>query len=66
MVSTMSLTLSKPAPCIFVYENALKDGEKFISMLEEQTNDEWSPLSWDYSKTGSAPLVNIAHRAYVR
>lgn len=56
MVSTMSLTLSKPAPCIFVYENALKDGEKFISMLEEQTNDEWSPLSWDYSKTGSGTV----------
>ena len=52
----MSLTLSKPAPCIFVYENALTDGEKFISMLEEQTNDEWSPLSWDYATTGSGNI----------
>lgn len=56
MGSIMSLTLNKPAPCIFVYENALTDGEKFISMLEEQTNDEWSPLSWDYSKTGSGQI----------
>lgn len=49
----MSLTLSKPAPCIFVYEDALTRGEEFISLIEEQTKDEWSPLSWDYSKTGS-------------
>lgn len=52
----MSLTLNKPAPCIFVYENALTEGEKFISLLEEQTKDEWSPLSWDYSRTGSGRI----------
>jgi len=56
MVNTMSLTLNKPAPCIFVYENALTEGEKFISLLEEQTKDEWSPLSWDYSRTGSGRI----------
>ena len=52
----MLLTLTKPAPCIFVYENALPDGEEFISMIEEQTDNEWSPLSWDYSKTGSGQI----------
>ena len=55
-MNTMSLTLSKPAPGIFVYENAIKDGKTFITMLEEHAKDEWSSLSWDYSKTGSGQI----------
>ena len=49
----MSLTLNKIAPCIFVYEDAIRDGSQFIEMLEEQTRDEWSTLQWDFSRTGS-------------
>ena len=56
MANTMSLTLNKIAPCIFVYENALADGEKFIEMLEEETKNEWSTLQWDFSRTGSGRI----------
>jgi hypothetical protein len=47
-----SLTLNKVAPCVFVYDNAIKDGERFIELLEKDIKDDWSPLCWDYSRTG--------------
>lgn len=49
----MSLTLSKPAPCIFVYENAVTNGKEFVDLVEEETRNEWSTLVWTHSKTGS-------------
>jgi hypothetical protein len=52
----MSLTLNKVAPCIFVYENAIADGARFIEMLEEETENEWSSLQWDFSRTGSGRI----------
>jgi len=56
MANTMSLTLNKVAPCIFVYENALADGVRFVEMLEEETENEWSSLQWDFSRTGSGRI----------
>ena len=53
MANIMSLTLNKVAPCIFVYENAINDGSKFIELLEQETTSEWSSLQWDFSRTGS-------------
>lgn len=52
----MSLILSKPAPCIFVYENAVDTGKEFVDLIEDEAKNEWSSLSWTHSQTGRGTI----------
>jgi len=50
-------TVEVPYTAIHVYKNGLDGkGEDFVSIVEQMCSDEWSPLSWSLSYTGSGTV----------
>jgi hypothetical protein len=49
------MKLTKLGTCIFIYEDVFTEdnASKFLQKLEEETNSDWSELSWDGSTVGS-------------
>lgn len=47
------------APCIYVYEDVFDNGEKFISLIEEECSQDWGYLQWIRAEVGEGYISEI-------